>query len=409
MLRVSDHFERSDTGRQRKANEDSAFVRPPLFVVADGMGGARAGEVASQTAIEAFHDGLPDGPASAEERLAELVEEANRRVHELATSNEDLSGMGTTLTAAYLTEADLSVAHVGDSRLYCLRDGEIEQLTRDHSLVDELVRSGQLTPEEAEEHPQRSIITRALGPEQQIVVDHHTWPARDGDIFLVCSDGLTSMLPDAQVAEIVKEAESLREAGVRLVEAANQAGGRDNITVLLFRVEDVGSPAEPPTGEQATGVGEAALRTEDVRKAVETAPPAQDGPRTGAPARVSPRAPRPPREAASGPARRRWAGPAKVLAVVAVVTFIFASAAWIASRSVYFVGTSDEGFVTLYRGLPYELPAGLELFQKQFESGVPASGLPPRVTKTVTDHKLRKESDAVDLIRQLERGELAGQ
>ena len=217
------------------------------------------------------------------------------------------------------------------------------------------------------------------------------------------------MVSDAKVCEIVTGAASLREAGVALVEAANDAGGRDNITVVLFAVEEIepGAPSADTTQvEQPTGVGAAALRTDDVRRAVATAPapalePVAPRPET--------RAPRPPRPAAPPAKQRRWATPAKYLIVTLVVTAIFGSAAWIASRSVFFVGTNDTGFVTLYRGLPYELPLGLSLYQEQFETGVPAATLSGRVAATITEHKLRKQEDAVDLIRSLERGELAGQ
>jgi protein phosphatase len=407
VLRVADHAARSDTGRQRPANEDNYFVTSPLFVVADGMGGAQAGEVASQTAVEFFTDGLPDGPASAEERLATLVARANARIHELAQSDEHLAGMGTTLTAAYVAEHDLAVAHVGDSRLYVLRDGELQQLTDDHSLVGELIRRGQIRAEEAEEHPQRSIITRALGIEHDVVVDHYTWPVRDGDVVLICSDGLTSMVPDARVAEIIRDAPSLAEAAQRLVQAANEAGGRDNITVILFSVEEVTPGAAGMVGDdQRTVAGAAAPRTEEVREATVRA----QGPATAT--GTVPRAPRPPRapSAAAAPKRRRRRVPGAVkgFLVVAILLGIVASGAWIASRSVYFIGTDDDGFVTLYQGLPYELP-GLNLYQEQFTSGVPAQTLTPRVRRTVTEHKLRSHDDAVDLVRQLERGELAGQ
>ncbi|HEU4975123.1 MAG TPA: Stp1/IreP family PP2C-type Ser/Thr phosphatase [Baekduia sp.] len=428
MLRVAEHAARSDTGRQRPANEDSYWVNMPLFVVADGMGGAQAGEVASRTAVDVFADGLPDGGGSNEERLAQLVAEANARIHALSQRDEQRAGMGTTLTAAYVGEDDLAVAHVGDSRLYRLRGGALEQLTDDHSLVGELVRRGQISAEEAEDHPQRSIITRALGPEGEVAVDHHTWPVQDGDVFLVCSDGLSGMVPDARMAEILRGAPSLERAAQALVAAANDAGGRDNITVVLFRVEDVAPGEGSLLDREHTMVGRPdgeGLTADDVRRAAATrqgAVPAASAPERGgaaaataavAPPVVERRAPRPPREgpgAGSGRARRArpWAGPLKALVVVLVLLVLVGSGGWIASRGVYFVGTDDDGFVTLYQGLPYDLP-GLSLYQEQFESGVPAQSLAPRVRATVTEHKLRSHDDAVDLIRQIERGELAGQ
>src|SRR4051794_16840790 len=263
MLRVAEQWADSDLGRQRRGNEDSFYMRAPLFVVADGMGGAQAGEVASATAVRAFERGLPDGaPARA---LAELITAANREIHDRSRADERLAGMGTTLTAAYLAEDDaVVVAHVGDSRCYLLRDGDLVRLTRDHSLVGELVARGKLTEEQAEVHPQRSVITRALGPEPSVEVDIDVYPAHDGDVFMVCSDGLTSMVPEAALKPILVGAGSLERAGRDLIAAANAAGGRDNITVVLFRVEDVGGGAgravpaaeESETGEYRTFGGD---------------------------------------------------------------------------------------------------------------------------------------------------------
>ena len=261
MLRVVDSFSASDTGRQRRHNEDSLLARIPLFVVADGMGGAQAGEVASHIAVETFADGLGDGDTRPEERLAERVRAANAHIYELSQANAEQAGMGTTLTAVYVGEDEIAIAHVGDSRAYCLRDGELLRLTDDHSLVDELLRQGRLTPEEAEDHPQRSIITRALGPEPEVEVDTRTHRARSGDVYLLCSDGLTSMVHEARVAEILNQERDLRQAGAELIAAANAAGGRDNITVLLFRVEEVGAPSGDEA-DQPTRVSEAVAATQ---------------------------------------------------------------------------------------------------------------------------------------------------
>ena len=250
MLRISENFHASDLGRQRQGNEDNYFVRAPLFVVADGMGGAQAGEVASEMAVESFDGGLPDG--SPADGLVSVIEEANRRIHDRSRSEAKRAGMGTTVTAAYVGEHEVTIAHVGDSRAYVLRDGELTRLTRDHSLVGELVARGKLTEEQAETHPQRSVITRALGPEPEVQVDVQVYQARPGDVFMVCSDGLTSMVPEARVREILGAAGSLDEAGRELIAAANDAGGRDNITVILFRLEEVDGD-----GDHATSEGEA--------------------------------------------------------------------------------------------------------------------------------------------------------
>src|SRR4029077_17506138 len=244
MLRVADQYAGTDTGRQRRANEDSLLALSPLFVVADGMGGAQAGEVASRIAVEYFRDGLEDA-SRPEAALTTLALAANSRIHELSHSSAEHAGMGTTLTAVYVGEQEVAIAHVGDSRAYCLRDGELLRLTDDHSLVDELMRQGRLTPEEAVEHPQRSVITRALGPEGEVEVDTRSFSARSGDVFLLCSDGLTTMVSEDQLASVLRSHRPLRDAGEALIRAANDAGGRDNITVVLVRLEEVAAGAAP--------------------------------------------------------------------------------------------------------------------------------------------------------------------
>ncbi len=260
MLRASQTTWKTDTGRQRKDNEDSAFARAPLFVVADGMGGAQAGEVASRIAVEAFEAELPDqGPP--EERLAGRTQEANRQIYDISRTEHDRAGMGTTLTAVYVDDAELAVAHVGDSRAYLFRDGQLARLTQDHTLVEELKRRGKLTEEQAAEHPQRSIITRALGVDAEVDVDTRTYGARAGDVVLLCSDGLTSMISENQVAAVLREESDLDRAAERLIAEANEAGGRDNITVILFRLEEAEDGASP-TGEQPTMAGRAQRGTQ---------------------------------------------------------------------------------------------------------------------------------------------------
>src|SRR5918994_2606233 len=242
-LRIAEEAVRTDTGRQRNANEDSHFTDAPLFVVADGMGGAQAGEVASKAAVDSFAQEIPAAPP--ERVLEQTIEAANRTIYELARKDPGLAGMGTTTTAAIvdLDSEEVAIGHVGDSRAYRFRGGRFEQLTRDHSLVEEMRRKGQLTDEQAEDHPQRSIITRALGPEPEVQVDLQTVPAQHGDVFLICSDGLTTMLDDDDIARILSRATSLRAAVRALVDEANRAGGRDNITVVAFRLEDTAAPA----------------------------------------------------------------------------------------------------------------------------------------------------------------------
>ena len=235
----------SHPGRRRRHNEDSYVVQPPLFAVADGMGGAKAGEVASGLAAAAVQESDGEGQ-SGEARVAALIEEANRRVFRRASEDREASGMGTTMTVALVEDDRVAIGHVGDSRAYLIRNGELQQLTDDHSLVAELVRSGKLTPEEAESHPQRSVITRALGTEADVDVDTFSVESSPGDLFLLCSDGLTTMVDDETILDAVEQNRSnLEGAAKALVNAANREGGEDNITVIFF---EVGGAAEP--GEQ---------------------------------------------------------------------------------------------------------------------------------------------------------------
>src|SRR6476659_6763749 len=236
MLRIAEQAYRTDTGRQRNANEDSYFARAPLFAVADGMGGAQAGEVASRLAAESV-EAVQRGEESPEAYLRAIARTANARIHRLAQDDSSRSGMGTTLTSALLEDDEVSCAHVGDSRAYLFRDDELKLLTSDHSLVEELRRQGRLTDEQAEDHPQRSIITRALGPEREVDVDTMTYRARPGDVYLLCSDGLTTMLREERIKEVLAAAGTLDEAVKQLVREANEAGGRDNITVVAVSIE----------------------------------------------------------------------------------------------------------------------------------------------------------------------------
>ena len=310
-LRIVEYAGSSDVGRQRESNEDALFLAPPLFAVADGMGGARAGEVASELATKAFEE-HGESAEPPERQLTELAQAANSRIHDLASRDESLRGMGTTLTGAMVSDREVAIGHVGDSRAYRLRDGALEQLTRDHSLVAELERSGQISPEAAEHHPQKSIITRALGPEPDVEVDTYTVPARDGDVFLLASDGLTGMVADEELAGILGKAPSLEEAAASLVRAANQNGGRDNITVVLFRLgegeegEDAGDE-EPGAGDTIAGQ----VTAEDVHTAGEP----ETTRSTASPRRRGVRRPRP----LPTPRRRRRLAPALLRGLVVVL------------------------------------------------------------------------------------------
>ena len=405
MLRVAEHHAFTDTGQQRRHNEDAYYARTPVFAVADGMGGAQAGEVASHAAVEAVAAGLPEA-GTPEDRLAAVVRRANEEIFRMSREDDSRAGMGTTLTAVHVGESDIAIAHVGDSRAYRFRDGELSRLTEDHSLVEEMRRRGQLTAEEADEHPQRSIITRALGPEPDVLVDTRSWAAHDGDVILLCSDGLTSMISEAQVAEILREAGGLEQAGRALIAAANRAGGRDNITVVLLRLEDVGRGAASDH-DQPTVVHD--LPTQDgggAPTAVEARPAvAQATAPAEAPARR-----RLPRRARKDDARakrpRRGRRALVALAGTLIVLVPVAIGAYLASQAVYFIGTTPDGFVAMYRGLPYDLPAGIDLYSTNYISGVPVNEVPAARRATLLDHQLRSHDDAADLVRELEQGRL---
>src|SRR5262245_36662790 len=225
-ISIGQRYGETDTGRKRRRNEDNFVCDPPLFAVADGMGGAQAGELASALAATALRERSDRRPGG-EAQVVELVQEANRRVHQRALDDASASGMGTTMTVALFGEDDASVTigHVGDSRAYILRDGRLEQLTDDHSLVAELVRRGELSEAEAEVHPQRSVITRALGTDPDVDVDAFTVSAVPGDVFLICSDGLTTMVSAGAIAELVTRYRGdLRQATRALIDAANEHG-----------------------------------------------------------------------------------------------------------------------------------------------------------------------------------------
>lgn len=309
----------TDVGRVREGNEDAYLVDDTigLVAVADGMGGHRGGEVASATAIEALRAAIGAGRP-----LREAVEDANRAVFDKAQTDDSLRGMGTTITAATLAAGGtLLIGHVGDSRAYLLRDGELRQITTDHSLVEELVRDGRLTPDEAAVHPQRSIITRALGIDASVEVDVYPVELRAHDVLLFCSDGLTGMLqPDLIAAELRREDDPAR-AATKLVDAANASGGEDNITVVVVAVTD----------------------EEPERTAIVPVAPPEPAPIDDVPTEEAQ-----PRRRHRG--RRLGKVLLWVLPVVLVLGIAVAAVGWYARRS-YYVGV-HQGNVTIFKGVP---------------------------------------------------------
>jgi serine/threonine protein phosphatase PrpC len=411
-LRIAEEAGLTDVGRQRHTNEDRFYEAAPVFAVADGMGGARSGEVASQIAVDEFAEQDP-AAGSPEDRLAEIARAANRKIYELAQSDESHAGMGTTLTAALVGDHEISLGHVGDSRAYRFRDDRLERLTQDHSLVEELMRMGRLSPEDAEVDPRRSIITRALGPEPTVDVETCTYPAKDGDVYLLCSDGLTGMVPEDRLAEILRGRSSLQQAAKELVDAANQGGGKDNITVVLFKLVDEAAVTEDEDSDTLSGTeklpAQATVAPGDGEPGGDTMviPPAA----TATATHVTPDTRRPtPREPdtrhpAPPPSPRRKARWPITAALALIILIAIVGGLYAASRQLYFVGTDNAGLITLYRGVPYELPLGIKLYTDQYESTVPASSLPARQRSHVLNNRLRSRGDAVDLVRSLERSQ----
>jgi len=246
----------SDVGRKRKGNEDSLFVNPEqhLFVVADGMGGHAAGEIASKVAVDSINEfvcltggdeeitwpfGLDENISYDGNRLKTAIRYANRKVLEATKEKSEYEGMATTVAAVLVDEDAANLGHVGDSRVYLMRDGEITQLTSDHSWVNEQIQSGVISPDQARTHPLRNVVTRALGGKPDLQVDMQQHKAKAGDILILCSDGLTTMIPDEDIARVVREAGGdVEKAAQALVASANAKGGEDNITVLLIRFDE---------------------------------------------------------------------------------------------------------------------------------------------------------------------------
>jgi PPM family protein phosphatase len=376
-MRLGESTGRTHPGQVRRRNEDSYVLDPPLFAVADGMGGAQAGEVASRLTATAFREYHEADALPPDERLQSIIQEANRRIYERARADSDASGMGTTVTAALLTGGRVTLGHVGDSRAYRIRDGELEQLTEDHSLVADLMRSGRLTPEEAEAHPQRSVITRALGTDPEVDIDTLSVEAEPGDVFLLCSDGLTTMVGDEDILGILEAAPTLDDAAKELVRAANTGGGEDNVTVVLFSVmgDEAGEETQVATAPvQGNGQGD----PDELEDTLTNLQPVQAPPPTGAGSVVEPRRPR------KGRWRRRilW-----TLVALALVALLLGGALFGISRA-YFVGADQDGNVVVYQGVPFDIRDGVGLYRERYVSGIQASQLSPEERASLFDHEL---------------------
>jgi len=392
---VLEHHGMTDPGKVRKNNEDSLLTGEgrdeTLFVVADGIGGFEAGEVASSIAV----DVLKELPSS--ESLEDAIREANRRILAASRSDEKLSGMGTTVVAARFSEKNrepvIEVSHVGDSRAYLMRGGELKPVTEDHSLVAELVRSGDLTRAQASEHPQKNLITRALGAEDTVEVDTAVLPVEPHDRFVLCSDGLTDMVTEDGLREILAASPDPEKAARSLVHAALDAGGADNVTVVIIDVSEEETKAAPQrgvrggtqemrapsfgrsSGAASEGGGYGKSRSRDTARSKKK--------RTKSGGRL-------------GQAIKALIRAAAVILVVAALLMPFYL--WGSSR--YFIGF-DEDEVVIYRGLPYE-PFGYALNREVQRTGLMQSDIQTRYQDDVERHNLYpSEGEAENVVSDL--------
>ncbi len=370
----------TDAGKVRQNNEDAMLIGDgedeTLFVVADGIGGFEAGEVASSLAVEVLRDLQPDEPFKA------AIGEANRRIVAAGRGDEKLSGMGTTIVAVRFSgtqrEPVAEVAHVGDSRAYLLRGGDMKPVTEDHSLVAELVRSGDLTRDQAAEHPQKNLITRALGADEEVDVDTAILPVEAGDRILLCSDGLSDMVHEDGISLILAESPDDPEKAARgLLSAALDAGGNDNITVVVIDVK-----------EQPERQTEAPERRE--RRSGGTSEMLALGSDARAPSRVG--AQRRPSRSSKAARRKRSRGFGNAvgklvrgLAIILVLALALTPAYLWGSSRYYF--EFDEGEVVAYQGLPYA-PLGIELNQEWRRPGLTESEIKDPYKRPIENHKL---------------------
>lgn len=314
----------SDVGRVRSGNEDAFLADVGVFVVADGMGGHNAGEVASELAVTTMRSALRDAISSTEQ-LRELVQQANTTIYTASLDDSTQRGMGTTLTALVMipnVHDRVLVANVGDSRTYILRNGVLNRITTDHSYVQELVNEGVITAEDARKHPQKNIVTRALGIDRYVAVDVFSHDVQPGDRFLLCSDGLVDEVADADIAHILTSHSSPVDASTALVNAANDAGGRDNTTVIV--VDVVTDSAETVTSEPLSTLS---VTTTTATVQVSTTP-----------------------ATTSQSSKKRILIGALVAAFVVVSIFTVSTIVGVYARSGYFIGTNDDNVITIYRG-----------------------------------------------------------
>jgi PPM family protein phosphatase len=389
----------TDMGRMRKNNEDRYLIAGRLAAVADGMGGHRAGEVASAIAMEELavleHAGPWPTPAEAGEALRAVFLAANRRIRETAAKDSEFEGMGTTLVALLEDGDSVHLANVGDSRAYLLRNGELSQVTVDHTLVQELIDEGRLRPDEAERHPQRSIITRALGVESDVEVDLFTYKLLAGDRLLLCSDGLSGVVDEQRIRNVLLRVPEPQRAAEKLVAMANEGGGPDNITVVVLDTSDRLRPAGDHTGDLETPTGAIAPGRDGATSELLTGLHRRVAPADGMRGRTQRRQPERVRPAARGArasrhSRRRGLRRALVgLLVLAVLAaIVIGGRALVFSR--YWVGF-DHDQVAVFRGVPGDV-AGLRLSRLVERTAIGrervAAGYAPRLDEGVSASSL---------------------
>lgn len=383
----------SDVGLVRRVNEDSKCHEYPLFAVADGMGGHSAGDVASALAIETIAERIGQS-----ESLSDAVRAANKVIFRRASQEPELSGMGTTLTAMVAGDTTAHIAHVGDSRAYLLRDGELSRLTQDHTVVGRLVQQGKIQPEDADRHPQRSYLERALGVDSDVEVDVYVLDFKPHDRVLLCSDGLFGMVDDDLIASVLADQSDPQRAADQLCEAAVKAGGNDNVTTVIVDFLQQGRPgaAAPLTGQQpATGVrtdtGPLSGGSASAHSVPASAPPGDSrGLNAAQPPEKSPR-----------PKHQGW----RVLRYASVVVVVLAAGAFAARMTLqgsWYVGSND-GKVSIFTGVPGTL-GGLTFSELQRETEVEVEDIPePHRGRLEEGIKADSRSSAEEIVVNLTR------
>ena len=386
----------SEIGLVRQVNEDSKLTEPPLFAVADGMGGHASGDVASALAVEVLQSSLKQSDS-----IADAVHNANKAIFQKAAKDPDLTGMGTTITAMWADDRSAQIAHVGDSRAYLLREGQLSRLTTDHTVVNRLVQQGRILPEDADRHPQRSYLERALGVDPEVEVDVHVLDMVPGDRVLLCSDGLFGMIDDDLIQNVMVSEDSPQRAAERLCEEAVHAGGNDNVTTVVVDFPDSGSSSSVGAGTTAS-----------LAATAPTTGQRDTGPLAGSAGRVQtmsaprPSPPTPPAIRSSSTSSPRGSGGKNHLLIwIAVVVVVLGAAAFLARTSIkgsWYVGV-DGGRVAIFNGVPGSL-AGIELGELKNRTDLETDNLPELYQGRLEEGiKANSRTDARAIIADLEK------